>query len=148
MSNRGIPEKNRLELVELLDSLASSGKHAENIESDGLAERSALSHGNLVTLHNTESWRDVRSKVLVSLLVSGVLWDEVEVFAADDQRAVHLGRNNGAGQDTATNGDKSSKWALLVNVVSLNRSLWCPESQSNVLVPSSSTLSNPAGLRL
>jgi len=29
-----IPEENRLEFVELLDSLASSGKHAENIESD------------------------------------------------------------------------------------------------------------------
>ena len=33
------------------------------------------------------------------------------------------------------------------NVVTLNRRLWCPETQSNVLVPSSSTLSN-AGLRL
>jgi hypothetical protein len=31
--------------------------------------------------------------------------------------------------------------------VTLNRSLWCPEAQSNVLVPSSSTLSD-AGLRL
>ena len=33
------------------------------------------------------------------------------------------------------------------NVVTLNRSLWCSEAQSNVLVPSSSTLSD-TGLRL
>lgn len=33
------------------------------------------------------------------------------------------------------------------DVVTLNRSLWCSEAQSNVLVPSSSTLSD-AGLRL
>jgi len=107
------PRRNRLEFVELLDSLASSGKHAENIESDlqeiisdalvhkplwgmldnppsrngetyGLAQRSALSDSNLITLLNTESWRDMRSKVFVSLLVSSVLGYEVKVFSADD----------------------------------------------------------------
>jgi len=68
----------------------------------------------LVTLLNTESWRNVRSKVLVSLLVSGVLGDEVEVFSADDKCAVHLGGDDGAGQDTATDGDETSERALLV----------------------------------
>ena len=34
------------------------------------------------------------------------------------------------------------------NVGSLNGGLWCPESQSNVLVPSSSTFSDSAGLCL
>ena len=32
--------------------------------------------------------------------------------------------------------------------MTLNRSLWCSEAQSNVFVPSSSTLSNSGGLRL
>lgn len=41
-------------------------------------------------------------KVLVALLVPVVLGDEVEVLAADDDGTVHLGRNDGAGQDTTT----------------------------------------------
>jgi hypothetical protein len=68
----------------------------------------------LVTLLNTESWRDMRSKVLVSLLVTGVLGDEVKVFSADDESSVHLGGNNSASQDTATDGDETGEWALLV----------------------------------
>ena len=80
----------------------------------GLAQRSALSNGNLITLLNTESWRDVRSQVLVSLLVTGVLGDEVKVFSADDESSVHLGGNNGASQDTATDGNETGEWALLV----------------------------------
>jgi hypothetical protein len=68
----------------------------------------------LITLLDTESWRNVRSKILVSLLVSGVLGDEMEVFSADDECAVHLGGNNGTGKDAATDGDETSEWALLV----------------------------------
>jgi hypothetical protein len=56
----------------------------------------------------------MRSKVLVSLLVTGVLGDEMEVFSADDQSSVHLGGNDGAGQDTATDRDETGEWALLV----------------------------------
>jgi len=79
-----------------------------------LAERSALADGDLVTLLNTESWRDVCGEVLVALLVTGVLWNEVKVLAADDEGTVHLGGNDGTSQDTATDGDKTSEWALLV----------------------------------
>ena len=50
----------------------------------------------------------------MSFLVSGVFRDEVKVFSADDESSVHLGRDNGSGQDTATNGDETSEWALLV----------------------------------
>lgn len=56
----------------------------------------------------------MRSEVLVSLLVSGVFGDEVEVFSADDECAVHLGGDDGTGQDTATDGDETSERALLV----------------------------------
>lgn len=52
--------------------------------------------------------------VLVSLLVTGVLGDEVEVFLADDDGSVHLGGNDGTGQDTATDRDETSEGALLV----------------------------------
>jgi hypothetical protein len=81
---------------------------------DSLAERPALANGNLVTLLDTESGGDVRGEVLVALLVTGVLGDEVEVLAADDEGAVHLGGNDGAGQDTATDRDEAGERALLV----------------------------------
>lgn len=80
----------------------------------GLAEGPALADGNLVTLLDTESRGNVGGKVLVAALVTGVLGDEVKVLAADDQGAVHLGGDDGAGKDTATDGDETSEGALLV----------------------------------
>jgi hypothetical protein len=56
----------------------------------------------------------VSGQVLVSLLVSGVFGDVVKVFSADDESSVHLGGNNGSSEDTATDGDETSEWALLV----------------------------------
>ena len=50
----------------------------------------------------------------MALLVTGVLGDEVEVLAADDESSVHLGGNDGAGQDTATDRDETGEGALLV----------------------------------
>lgn len=79
-----------------------------------LAQRPALSNGNLVTLLDTEGWGDVGGEVLVSLLVTGVLGDEVEVFAADNDGPVHLGGHNSARQDTTTDGDETGEGTLLV----------------------------------
>lgn len=50
----------------------------------------------------------------MALLVTGVLWDEVKVLATDDESAVHLGGDDGSGQDTSTDGDLAGEWALLV----------------------------------
>ena len=44
-------------------------------------------------------------EVGVSFLVAGVFGNEVKVFAANNQRAVHLGRDHRAGQDTSTDRD-------------------------------------------
>lgn len=79
-----------------------------------LAQRAALANGNLVTLLDTESGGDVGGEVLVALLVTGVLGNEVEVLAADDDGAVHLGGHNGAGQDTTADGDETGEGALLI----------------------------------
>ena len=124
--------KAQLELAELLNSLAGTGQNTQNVETDlqssqknypcapapkctySLAQWSALTNGDLVTLLNTESGRDVGGEVLVALLVTGVLGDEVKVLAADNQGTVHLGGNDGAGQDTATDGDETGERALLV----------------------------------
>ena len=83
-------------------------------ETHSLGQRPALANGDLVTLLNTESGGDVDGEVLVALLVTGVLGDEVEVLAADDDGTVHLGRHNGAGQDTAADRDETGEGALLV----------------------------------
>ena len=123
-----------LELAELLDGLAGSGKYTEDVETDSLAKRPALANGNLITLLNTEGGRDVRRQVLVSLLVTGVLGDVVKVFAADDDGSVHLGGDDGAGQDTATDGDETGEGALLVcvkNTVSLRS--WASETTSSTI---------------
>jgi hypothetical protein len=137
-----------LELAELLDRLASPGKHTEDVEADSLAERPALANGNLVTLNDTERGRDVGGEVLVPLLVTSVLGDEVEVFAADDDGTGHLGGDDGTSKDTATDRDETGEGALLVNVVALNGRLGRPEAQTNVLVPSPATLARTVRLGL
>lgn len=50
----------------------------------------------------------------MSLLVTRVLGDEVEVLSSDNQSSVHLGGNDGAVQDTAADRDEASERALLV----------------------------------
>jgi hypothetical protein len=84
-----------------------------------LAERPALADGDLVTLLDTEGGADVGGEVLVALLVTVVLGDEVEVLPADDDGAVHLGGDDGAGQDTATDADEAGEGALLVCVAEI-----------------------------
>jgi len=77
----------RLKLGELLGGLSASGEDTEDVEADSLGEGPALADDDLVTGLDTESRRDVRGEVLVALLVTGVLGNEVEVFTADDQGA-------------------------------------------------------------
>jgi len=101
----------------------------------------------------------MRSKVLVSLLIPGVFGDEVEIFSADNERAVHFGGNDGARQNTAADADFAGEGAFFIykfnavngywihprletlptDVGSVDGECWSPESQSYVLVPSSSS---------
>ena len=80
----------------------------------GLAQRPALANGDLVTLLNTESWRHMGGEVLVALLISVIFGDEVKVFATDDDGSVHLGRDNGACEDTPADRNLTGEGALLV----------------------------------
>lgn len=118
--------------------LVVSRRHVdlEDVESDGLGKRSALTDSNNVTLVNTESWGDMGSEVLVSLLVTRVLWNEVKVVSSDDHGTGHLGGDDGTSEDTASDGDKTSEWTLLVDVGTLDSGLWGLESKANVLIPS------------
>lgn len=57
----------------------------------------------------------------MSLLISVVLGDEVQVLASDDHRTVHLRRNNGTGQDTSADGNLTGERALVVYVAETPR---------------------------
>jgi hypothetical protein len=59
-------------------------------------------------------------EVGVALLVSRVLWNEVEVLATDDDGTVHLGGDDGAGEDTTADGDEAGEGALLVWSITLS----------------------------
>lgn len=50
----------------------------------------------------------------MSLLISGVLGNEVEVFSANDQSSMHFGRNDFASKNAASNGDHAGKGTFLV----------------------------------
>ena len=92
----------------------SNYRAADCGETYGLGQRPALSNGNGITLLNTERGGNVGGDVVMALLVTVVLGDEVEVLATDDEGTVHLGGDDGTGQDTATDRDESSEGALLV----------------------------------
>lgn len=124
-----------LELGESL-RLTLSGLDLQDVKSNGLRQWSTLTNGNNVTFLDSESWRNVSSKVLVSLFVSVVLWNVVQVFSSDDDSSVHLGRNNSTRQDLTSNRDSTNEWTLLVNVSTFNSSLWSLETQTDFLVPS------------
>lgn len=124
-----------LELSELL-RLRNRDSDLQDVESDSLGDRSTLADNDNVTLLDTESWRNVSSNVSVSLLVSVVLWNVVQVVPSDDDGSVHLGRDNSTSQNSTSDGNKTGERTLLVNVVTLDSGLRSLETQTNILVPS------------
>jgi len=104
---------------ELVKRLSGTGRldHFEHIEANSLAERTALSHGdNISNSAVTEARRAVHRHVLVTLLISTILRHEVQVVAANDNSALHLGLYNHTGQDSAADGNIAGPWTLLVDV--------------------------------
>lgn len=109
-----------------------------------LAQRAALANGDPVTFLNTESRGNVSGDVLVPLLVTVVLGDVVEVFTADDDGTVHLGRDDTASEDTATDRDLTGEGALLVcSAVS-----GCPHPRSSIFFSSCLAISQENGVVL
>lgn len=88
-------------------------------------------------------------KVLVSLLVSSILGDIVEVLSSDDDSVGHLGRVDDTVKDSASNRDIASEGALLVDVGAVDGLIGGLETETDILVPSLSLGSNLlAALRL
>lgn len=104
--------------------LGSSSGNLDDVESNGLRDWSTLTNGNDITFLDTESWGNVSSDVLVSLFVSVIFWNVVQVVSSDDDSSVHFGGDNSTGQDLTSDGDSTNEWTLLVNVSTFNGGLW------------------------
>lgn len=72
----------------------------------------------------------------MSLLVSVVLGDVVEVLSSDDDGSVHFGGDNLTSQDFASDRNVTNKGALLVNVVTGDGGRGGLESETDLLIPS------------
>ena len=97
----------------------------DHIEADRLGEGTALAHGDDITgLNIHEARRHVDGHVIVALLETAVLLDEVQVIATNDNGTLHFELADDSGQNSATNADVTGEGALLVDVVTLLGGAW------------------------
>lgn len=75
------------------------------------------------------------SQVTVSLLITIVLLNVVQIVTTDDNSAFHLVRNDNSSEDATTNRNAPSEGALLINVSTSNGLLRSLETKTNILVP-------------
>jgi len=122
--------------------------NGDHIESDGLRQRSALPNGNDIALTKQEARGTVSSNVLVTLLVSLVLPDVLQVATTDNHSAFHLGGHNNTLQNAATDRDVAGEWTLLVDVRTFDSSLGGFVTESDVLGPATILDRLPLGLVL
>lgn len=71
---------------------------------------------------------------LVTLLISLILWTEVEIVTTDDNGSFHRSALNNTTQNMATNADIASERALLVNIVAPDSFTWGLEAKTNVVI--------------
>lgn len=109
---------------------------SHNIELDRLGQGTALSNSDNITLLDREARTAVGVNILVTLLITLVLGDVVEVVPANDNCTLHLGGDDKALDNLTTNGNVSGEGALLVNVVALNGCIGGFDSKPDVFDPS------------
>jgi len=112
----------------------------QNVEADSFGERAALPNGHNVTGFNTEARGAVGGNVLVSLLISAIFPDKVEVVSANDNRALHFSGSNHPSENTSTDRNVSGEGALLIDVSTFNGLAGGFESQSNIAIVTASLL--------
>ena len=105
----------------------------EDVITDGLAEGAALSDNDVISDTGLEGGAAVAGEVLMTLLVTLVLLDEVEVVAANDNAVLHLVAVDDTTDQTTTDGHVSGEGALLVDVLSIHGSDGGAESETHVL---------------
>lgn len=126
-----------LKFRELLTSLRIAvALDFEDVEANSLGQGTAFTDSDDITSLNTnESGRAMGGNVLVSLFVTVILLDVVQVFTTNDNGAFHFGGNNLTSKNTSTDGYVTSEGAFLINVSSSDGFLGSLETQTDVLVP-------------
>lgn len=71
----------------------------------------------------------------MSLLVTVVFGDVMEVVTADDNSARHLGGDNTSCEDATADGNLTGKRTFLVDISSVYRFGGCLESKAHILIP-------------
>ena len=65
--------------------------NSDGVESDGFGDWSALSNGDNITGSNSwESWGQMSWEIVMSLLESVILLDEMQVISSQDNCVLHL----------------------------------------------------------
>lgn len=105
----------------------------DDVETNGLGKRTALSKGYNVSILDREGGGAVGRNILVPLLETTVLLDVMQVVPSNNNCSLHLRRNDLANQNSSTNGDVSSEGALLVHVASLDGSVRSLDSKTDIL---------------
>ena len=93
---------------------------SNHVELHGLGQGTTLSNGDNVSILHGEARAAVDVNILVPLLVTLVLGNVVKVIPANDNGALHLGRDNESLKDLSTDGNVTSEGALLVDVGTFN----------------------------
>ncbi len=98
------------------------GLYSDHIGADGLAKGAALADGDDAAVLDLElkGGAAVSMHGLVALLESVVLLNIVEIVTADDNGALHLGRDDDALEEAASDGDVAGERAFLVDVRTFN----------------------------
>lgn len=109
----------------------------QNIETDRLGKRAALSNGdNITVLNSLKGRRAVGRNVLVPLLKTTVLDNVVQVIPSDNDRSLHLGGHDLSLENSSTDGNISSEGALLVDIVAFNSEIRGLDSKTDALYES------------
>jgi hypothetical protein len=70
--------------------------------------------------------------VLVTLLITTILGDEVQVILSYNDGTFHLGTNDQTLEDTPTDRNATGERTLLINVIASHSSFWCFYSQTHI----------------
>ena len=88
----------------------------KNIKMNSLGKRSALSNNNNITFFNWESRWTVDWNISMSLFISVVFGNVMEIVTSDDNSSLHFSWNYYSFQDLSSDRDIRCKRAFFINV--------------------------------
>lgn len=106
---------------------------SDNIETDRLGKRTALTDGDDISVLDRECRRAMSGNILVSLFKATVFSNVVQVVSADNDCSLHLGGDDLSLEDSSANRDISREWTFLVNVRILKGRIGGLDTQTNIL---------------